>query len=271
LVAAGIIFTALNIWLGEAFNFTLPILFLTLAPAFFALAYALADRSRWTALLFIPGAIFAGLGVVFLLNVLTGDWQSWAYAWMLPLAGLGIGLIMAARAVPLRAEFAYAGFGLAVTGVTGFALFGAIAGGKVIRVMAPLLLVLGGLALRYVKVHTLLPPGLRRKLLAGTVDGRGAAGGPAVLDRPARAEWVAAGSMDESASTTGAALIEPLSPREMEVLGLIAKGLSNPEIGAKLTLAPSTVKTHINNIYGKLGVQTRAQCMVRARELGLVE
>ena len=55
-----------------------------------------------------------------------------------------------------------------------------------------------------------------------------------------------------------------------EVLRLIDAGLSNLQIAERLTLAPSTVKTHINNLYGKLNVQTRVQALNRAREIGLL-
>ena len=68
----------------------------------------------------------------------------------------------------------------------------------------------------------------------------------------------------------GDALIEPLSEREIEVLRLIAAGSSNAEIGEKLYIAVGTVKRHINNIYGKLGVESRTQAIARARELGLL-
>jgi len=64
--------------------------------------------------------------------------------------------------------------------------------------------------------------------------------------------------------------MEPLSPRELEVLTLIDEGLTNAEIAQELTLAPSTVKTHINNIYGKLGVESRTQALKTAREKGLL-
>ena len=64
-------------------------------------------------------------------------------------------------------------------------------------------------------------------------------------------------------------LVEPLSERELEVLGLVAEGLSNREIADKLFLSVGTVKTHIHNIYGKLGVTGRPQAIVRARELNL--
>jgi LuxR family maltose regulon positive regulatory protein len=64
-------------------------------------------------------------------------------------------------------------------------------------------------------------------------------------------------------------LVEPLSERELEVLRLIADGLSNQVIADRLVVAVSTVKRHINNIYGKLDVQSRTQALVRARELHL--
>jgi LuxR family maltose regulon positive regulatory protein len=65
-------------------------------------------------------------------------------------------------------------------------------------------------------------------------------------------------------------LVEPLSERELEVLRLIAAGLSNREIAAELVIAVGTVKRHINHIYGKLGVHSRTQALVRARELSLL-
>ena len=65
-------------------------------------------------------------------------------------------------------------------------------------------------------------------------------------------------------------LIEPLSERELEVLRLIVAGLSNPGIAQELVIAVSTVKSHVNHIYGKLGVKSRAQAVVKAQELALL-
>jgi LuxR family maltose regulon positive regulatory protein len=65
-------------------------------------------------------------------------------------------------------------------------------------------------------------------------------------------------------------LIEPLSERELEVLGLMAEGLSNQEIADKLFISVGTVKTHVHNICGKLGVGSRTQAAAQARELGLL-
>jgi LuxR family maltose regulon positive regulatory protein len=67
----------------------------------------------------------------------------------------------------------------------------------------------------------------------------------------------------------GGALVEALSERELEVMRLVAAGLSNREIADQLVLSLGTVKTHIHHIYGKLEVRNRAQAIARARELKL--
>ena len=59
-----------------------------------------------------------------------------------------------------------------------------------------------------------------------------------------------------------------LSPREREVLGLIAQGLGNSDISRKLEVSLSTVRNHVNAVYGKIGVNTRGQAVVWARERG---
>ncbi len=65
-------------------------------------------------------------------------------------------------------------------------------------------------------------------------------------------------------------LIEPLSSREKEVLKLMAEGLSNPEIAARLFLSPNTLKAHTQHIFGKLGVHNRVQAINKSRELKIV-
>lgn len=65
-------------------------------------------------------------------------------------------------------------------------------------------------------------------------------------------------------------LVEPLSGRELEVLGLIALGDSNQAIAEKLFITVSAVKKHTGNIYGKLSVNSRTQAISRARQLGLL-
>jgi LuxR family transcriptional regulator, maltose regulon positive regulatory protein len=67
-----------------------------------------------------------------------------------------------------------------------------------------------------------------------------------------------------------AALVEPLSTRELEVLQYLAAGLTNQEIANRLYLSLNTVKVHTRNIYGKLGVNHRTQAVARAQELGVL-
>lgn len=66
------------------------------------------------------------------------------------------------------------------------------------------------------------------------------------------------------------ALIETLTNRETDVLALLYERLYDKEIAARLHIAPSTVKTHVNHIYGKLGVKNRREAVRKAKRLGLV-
>ena len=74
-----------------------------------------------------------------------------------------------------------------------------------------------------------------------------------------------AGGLSRS-STAGA-----LSPREGDILKLVADGLSNKEIARDLAIAPETVKSHIKHIFIKLNVERRAQAVSRAQMLGLAD
>lgn len=75
---------------------------------------------------------------------------------------------------------------------------------------------------------------------------------------------------DKAASLPAQPLTEPLSQRELEILRLVSKGLSNRDIGKRLFRALDTVKGHNRSIYGKLGVKNRTEAVARARELGLL-
>ena len=64
--------------------------------------------------------------------------------------------------------------------------------------------------------------------------------------------------------------LESLTPRELEVLELLAQGLSNKRIGERLGISEHTAKFHVNSILGKLGARTRAEAIVRAAKQGLL-
>jgi LuxR family maltose regulon positive regulatory protein len=65
-------------------------------------------------------------------------------------------------------------------------------------------------------------------------------------------------------------LVEPLTAREIEILDLVAAGLRNQEFADYPVISPATVKRHLYNVYGKLGVSNRTQAVARGRELGLL-
>jgi LuxR family maltose regulon positive regulatory protein len=74
----------------------------------------------------------------------------------------------------------------------------------------------------------------------------------------------------EPALGASSLLIEPLTPRESEVLALLGRHLTNQEIAEELVVSPSTVKTHTLNVYRKLAVNSRKQAVARATEIGLL-
>lgn len=101
---------------------------------------------------------------------------------------------------------------------------------------------------------------------------RRTARGESILDPSVAAKVVAEFSRVSSLVTVASSevLSEPLSEREIELLGLIASGSNNKEIAELLFITEGTVKNHITHILGKLGVRDRTQAALKAKELGLV-
>lgn len=101
---------------------------------------------------------------------------------------------------------------------------------------------------------------------------RAAAKGTAVLEPSVAARLMA--GVNRLAARDGRKasqpLADPLSERELDVLRLLAAGRSNKEIGSELGITEGTVKNHMTNVLGKLGVLDRTQAALRAREMGLV-
>jgi DNA-binding NarL/FixJ family response regulator len=116
--------------------------------------------------------------------------------------------------------------------------------------------------------HGLLPRHAAASTLAASLSA--AARGLVVLDPDlAPAAWRARDALARAAPGPGA-LVEELTPRELEVLQLLAEGLPNKTIAYRLRISEHTAKYHVNAILGKLGAQTRTEAVARAARLGLV-
>jgi DNA-binding NarL/FixJ family response regulator len=99
---------------------------------------------------------------------------------------------------------------------------------------------------------------------------RTVAAGGALIDPSVTRKVVAEFSrLAQPAASAGAALPEPLSDRELEVLRLLAEGRTNREIATSLHLAEGTVKNYVSNILAKIDARDRTQAALRAHELGL--
>jgi DNA-binding NarL/FixJ family response regulator len=96
------------------------------------------------------------------------------------------------------------------------------------------------------------------------------ADGGALLAPTVTRRLVAEFTARQSPGTPSAAITQLLTAREIEVLGLIARGLSNSEIAAELVLSPLTAKTHVSRILTKLALRDRAQLVIAAYESGVV-
>jgi DNA-binding NarL/FixJ family response regulator len=106
---------------------------------------------------------------------------------------------------------------------------------------------------------------------AQLADGiRAVAGGEALLAPTVTRRLIEEFARIGSARRSAPPELEELTPRETEVLRLLARGLSNAEIAAELVLGDTTIKTHVTHVLAKLGLRDRVQAVVLAYESGLV-
>ena len=112
----------------------------------------------------------------------------------------------------------------------------------------------------------------RGRVCAAQRAGQAAAGVPlsclARLQRAFDPEHTPPGTGQGTAAVPG--IVEPLTARELEVLGMLAAGRSNQAIAGELVVTLDTVKKHVSHVLGKLGAASRTEAVARARELGLL-
>jgi DNA-binding NarL/FixJ family response regulator len=99
---------------------------------------------------------------------------------------------------------------------------------------------------------------------------RAVAGGEALLAPSVTRRLIEEFARTGAARRARPAALDDLTPRELDVLRLLARGMSNAEIAATLVLSDTTVKTHVTHLLGKLGLRDRVQAVVLAYESGLV-
>ena len=114
--------------------------------------------------------------------------------------------------------------------------------------------------------HALLAPEVTRRVIAKMTSGSGGGEG-APSAHPAHG-----GSHATAPVLTGRRdpRLDSLTPRELEVLGLVGRGMSNGEVAVHLHLGEATVKTHLSNVFAKLHLRDRVQAVVLAYEAGLI-
>ena len=100
---------------------------------------------------------------------------------------------------------------------------------------------------------------------------KAAAAGEILIDRTALARLLPRVAREREARRDAQALLDQLTDREREILGLLAKGLRNEEIATSLFISPQTVQTHVRNLLGKLGVHSKLEAVAFAVRHGAVE
>jgi two-component system nitrate/nitrite response regulator NarL len=119
-------------------------------------------------------------------------------------------------------------------------------------------------------VPDLLAAGVRGLLRRDTAGEELAAAVAATAQGLVVIDPILASAILSSREQPATGLVEELTPRELEVLQLLAEGLSNKVIARRLEISEHTVKFHVNAILGKLGVQSRTEAVVHASRLGLI-
>ncbi|HLF29096.1 MAG TPA: hypothetical protein VJG32_22440 [Anaerolineae bacterium] len=147
LILLGVLFLAYNLIPGLNIGRTWPAIFFLIAAGFYLPPFIWPSARQGLAALFIPGSIMIVLGLIFTYNTVTDDWASWAYAWTLIPAGVGLGLALAARFGAWGRSTLWTGIWMIVVSTIVFGFFGTLFGGAALKSLGPILLIAGGVLL----------------------------------------------------------------------------------------------------------------------------
>ena len=143
LIGLGVLFLLFNV-AGISMDKTWPMIFFALGAVCFLPPLLWPSMRAAFAGFCIPGTILLSLGAIFLYNTLTGDWASWAYAWILINSAVGLGLVLAAWIGGWGHEMVTIGWWFFVMSVVVFSIFATLFGGPVLKASGPVLLILCG-------------------------------------------------------------------------------------------------------------------------------
>lgn len=155
LVLLGGLFICLNLFPNITLGKTWPVIFFVVAFAFFLPGLAWPDSRKGLAALYIPGTILFVLGLIFLFCTLTGFWASWAFAWLLVPASVGLGMMLAAWSGKWEHGVWLVGVWIALVSLAVFAVFAALFGNALLKYTGAAVMVLMG-------VMMLLKPFLKK-------------------------------------------------------------------------------------------------------------
>jgi len=144
LIGLGVLFLILDI-VGVPMTKTWPIIFFALGAVCFLPPLLWPSLRTGLAGFCIPGGLLLSLGAIFLYNTLSGDWASWAYAWILLNAGIGLGIVLAAWVGGWGREVSSIGWWMFVVSAVVFSIFATLFGGPMLKTAGPVMLILGGI------------------------------------------------------------------------------------------------------------------------------
>lgn len=147
LILLGALFVVFNLIPKITIRETWPIVFFVIAFAFALPSLAWPESKKGLAALLIPGAIFLGLGAIFLYNTLSHNWAIWAFAWILIPASVGLGLMLAGKVGRWNNSVWLVGVWMALISLTVFAVFAALFGNLAVKFIGAGVLVALGLLL----------------------------------------------------------------------------------------------------------------------------